>query len=138
VTTTETRDYEMLEPRALDALVAERVMGLVTLGRKDACPACGHEAAGHSGGDFCHACMMAGTGCEYEWDYPRAYSTDPAAAFTVIEAMRERGGPISIATDLDESDAWLVTIEGTSIMDRMFPRAAVIAALRALDAAQGA
>jgi hypothetical protein len=29
VTTTETRDYETLEDRALDALVAERVMGLV-------------------------------------------------------------------------------------------------------------
>jgi hypothetical protein len=119
MTTETTRDYETLEPRALDALVAERVMG--------------REAFVSEWGR-----VLVFRGVYGDAALVPHYSTEPAAAFTVIEAMRERGGPISIATDLDESDAWLVTIEGTSIMDRMFPRAAVIAALRALDAAPGA
>jgi hypothetical protein len=119
MTTETTRDYETLEPRALDALVAERVMG--------------REAFVS---EWCRVLVFRGV-------YGDAalvphYSTDPAAAFTVLEAMRERGYGYTIEGHVAPYvKIWRPGAEnarpGTSFRDIAFARAAVIEALRGLD-----
>lgn len=105
--TTETRDYETLEDRALDALVAERVMGWPKM-------------------------VVEGLALG-----PMHYSTDPAAAFTVLEAMRAKGYFVGMSGSAERWNAAMhhPTNPGAIVAhDDSMPRAAVIAALRALDA----
>jgi hypothetical protein len=151
---TETRDYETLEDRALDALVAERVMGWVPWLEQR--------------GKYTHVVWQRKPNAE-PWkeshrDYwqPERYtritspdiqpgkhithyvgedwrpSTDPAAAFTVLEAMRERGYGYTIEGHVAPYvKIWRPGAEnarpGTSFRDIAFARAAVIEALRGLD-----
>ena len=116
--TTETQDYETLTDRELDALVAERVMGF-------------------------HPCTR---GEQYGWDGDRHYnhdefralhySTDPGAAFTVLEAMRAQGYFVGVS---GSEERWNASIHhkhpGATVWhDKSMPRAVCVAALRALDA----
>jgi hypothetical protein len=116
---TETRDYETLEDRALDALVAERVMG--------------REAFVSEWGR-----VLVFRGVYGDASLVPHYSTDPAAAFTVLEAMRERGYGYTIEGHVAPYvKIWRPGAEnarpGTSFRDIAFARAAVIEALRGLD-----
>jgi hypothetical protein len=115
--TTQT-DYSTLTDRELDALVAERVMGQeVTL-------------------IGAHPHYMDNSTA---YRAVRRYSTDPAAAFTVLEAMAERGYTSTMCLGPPSFGGFAITISGpnrkliTEGSPDSMPRAAVIAALRALD-----
>lgn len=69
--------------RELDALVAEKVMGLIVpeWGEDTLCPYCGSEMRYCGTGSRCSTCQ--------EWRYGRykEYSTDIAAAWEVVERL---------------------------------------------------
>ena len=102
--------------RELDALVAEKVMGL---SKDDWDPPCFWQ---HSTDDcekdsvigwmgWCYNCgtMVAEVGVE-----PRYYSTDIAAAWEVLEKLHGKFYDIHITNDCEghTADAWYVTLTG--------------------------
>jgi hypothetical protein len=128
MTTETTRDYETLEPRALDALVAERVFGLVQ------CTSAGHDGEDAPPRETCYAQPDSPSQGGDLW----MYSEDVAAAFTVLEAMRATGYGYTIEGHVAPYvKIWRPGAEnarpGTSFRDIAFARAAVIEALRGLD-----
>lgn len=139
--TTETLDYEAMADRELDALVAERVVGWSEM----FCGRC-HEPAAmvRYGGLFCseecaeRASDFALDEAQRAWKRGRCnYSTDPAAAFTVLEAMRARGYFVGVSGSEERWNASIhhpTRIGATVWHDDSMPRAVAIAALRALDA----
>lgn len=91
--------------RDLDAEIHARVMGIEWDASR--CRVCGWKLAGHiMDGCVADNCAMR------PHPYPRAdapphYSTDIAAAFQVVEKMRDRGAELTLATKFN---AWRVHI----------------------------
>lgn len=127
--TTETQDYETLTDRELDALVAWRVMGRRTEAVDD-----------DRGGVFL---VFARTEDDPFIEEAQHYSTDPGAAFTVLEAMRAQGTRWRVVCDPLTAegvrDGYYIEVmpwpgDVYSAHDDSMPRAVAIAALRAKDA----
>lgn len=128
-------DYSALESRELDALVAERVMGLVP---------CQNERAHDPASEF----YIGNGNCHAQPDSPTDggedpfYSTTWEGAGLVLEAMRERGwrwavypaasGP-AIAATFSRTGKGNRHLEGQAVTAPA-PRAVCIAALRAIAA----
>lgn len=93
----------------LDALVAEKVMGLVW--DKTRCRVCGWPLA-PSREDGCVAgdCSMRPPP-RYRVDEPPPYSTDIAAAWQVVGKMREHGYRLSLRTWVQSADAMAVFVD---------------------------
>lgn len=95
---------EAMKPgRELDALVAEKVMGLPVIAFEGApCPDCGGEMRYCGARSWCHSAC-------HEWKYSpyRAYSTDIAAAWEVVAYMENHlRGVLTLGSPCDDNPKW--------------------------------
>lgn len=115
-----------MEPgRELDALVAEKVMGLrVEWGQDTPCPDCDEVGRYCGGRAWCSPCRA--------WYYSayKDYSTDIAAAWEVVERLVAGGERHFV---VEKAGAWLVRFrEGDWLPGETAPHAICLAALRAV------
>lgn len=128
---------EELKPgRELDALVAEKVMGLkINWDETTPCPLCGDV------GRFCGARMW----CSHDgWYYSqyKNYSTDIAAAWEVVEKLPFSGRPyihLGLCDTYTDSPRWFVEVDLDGPFKRVLvkadtaPHAICLAALKAVE-----
>ena len=139
--------------RELDALVAEKVMGLkpgVDFGawpehewKRDedgTVDVFGFDADTHNGPvcvrcgyGYCHHCQKEPSApCEKR---PRRYSTDIAAAWGVVERLAALGNHVAVESWRDSSDArWQVVVYDKHAYAPTAPLAICLAALKAVGA----
>ena len=98
----------MVAGRELDALVAEKVMGMELLPLKEApCPYCGDEMR------FCGERSRCTTCGEWRYSPAKEYSTDIAAAWEVVEKLK--AGGFSLIAEWDAHDEmWYVVFSNVS------------------------
>ncbi len=113
--------------RELDALVAEHVMGYTM---EKECFEC--DGAGHVEGERCHLCNYMGTKPGVIVHLPKRYSTSIAAAWEVVEKIKDYNPEIAW---IPVTAMWSVELYNSQIKrvsEITAPKAICLAALKAV------